>query len=114
MIKVSKDLIAIPLSTVMPSQSFALLSVAPVYNYIDGKRTDQLVGWRFSLADPETFQNFDVRLNATKTPITQEMIDASELRFYVTLDNAMVKPYAINYGKAECTVTCDSVKLVKD
>lgn len=114
MLKISKDLIAIPLSAIMQSQSFALLSVAPVYAYSDGKRTDQLIGWRFSLADPETFQNFDVRLNATKTPITQEMIDANELRLYVTLDNAMVKPFAINYGKAECTVTCDAVKLVRD
>lgn len=112
--KIPKDLLVFPLSTIMDSEAFALLGVNPIYAYSDGKRTDQLIGWRFSLADPESFLNFDVRVNSTKTPITQGMIDSHESRLYVTLDNAIVKPFAINYGKADCTVTADAVKLVKD
>ena len=55
-----------------------------------------------------------MRINGTKIAVTQEMIDASDERLYVTLDNAMIKPYAINFGKAECTITCDAVKLVRN
>lgn len=37
MIKISKDLIAIPLSTVMPSEKYALRGVSSVYAYENGK-----------------------------------------------------------------------------
>ena len=114
MIKIPKDLIAIPLSTVMPSEKYALRGVSSVYAYENGKRTDQLIGYRLLLTDLETLEAFDVRINGTKIAVTQEMIDASDERLYVTLDNAMIKPYAINFGKAECTITCDAVKLVRD
>ena len=101
-----------PLNEVMKSDRFALLSVAPVYDYVEGQRTNTVVAIRYHVANPETFESFDVKVPTTKPIVTQERIDNVDERLWVTFENAVVKPYKIEFGKAICSIAADSVKLV--
>lgn len=109
---ISAKKISLDLTTLMGCNRFALLSVAPVYEYADGKRTDTVSAIRYNVANPETFENFEVKVPTTKPIVSQERIDNVDERLWVTFENAIVKPYKIEFGKAICSVSADSVKLV--
>lgn len=109
---ISTKKLSIDLSFLMDCQRFALLSVAPVYDYVDGKKTATVTAIRYTVANPETFENFEVKVPTTKPIVTQDRIDNVDERLWVSFENAVVKPYRIEFGKALCSVTADSVKLV--
>lgn len=100
------------LSEMMDTDTFALLSTAPVFKYVDGKRTDEQIGTRYSVANPKTFENFDVKVPSTAPIVSQEEIEKNEERFWITFTNPLITPYEISFGKATCSVTADSAKLV--
>ena len=107
---ISAKKIALELTSLMGSNRFALLGVAPVFEYVDKQRTDRIVAIRYTVANPETFENFEVKVSTTKPIVSQEIIDNVEERIFVSFENAFVKPYKIEFGKAICSVTADSVK----
>lgn len=112
MLKLKADQLARPLTDFMSNETFAVLAVAPVYAYDkDRKRTDTLIGTRYTVADPETFVNFDVKVSNPVAVVTQEKIEASKERYWIAFTNAVVKPYSIEFGNVQCTVTADAAKL---
>ncbi len=110
--KISAKKLSCPLSNIMDIDKFALLSVSPVFRYADGKRTDEQVGTRYTIANPKTFENFDVKVPIITPVVSQEEIDKNEERYWITFTNPIVVPYEISFGKATCSVTAESVKLV--
>ena len=106
--------LATTLSELTTTESFALLSVAPVYEYEAGKKTEKVIATRYSVADPETFDKFDVKVMNTKAIITKELLESNSSHIWVEFSGAMVKPYKVEFGSALCSVTADDVKLVKD
>lgn len=112
MLALKAEKFAKPLSEVMNVDLFAVLAVSPVYAYDkDKKRTDTIIGTRYTVANPDTFVNFDIKVNNPVPVVTQDQVETSDERFWVSFVNAMVKPYAIEYGNIQCAVTADSVKL---
>lgn len=111
--KLSISRIRIPLQNLMETEIFALLNVTEVFEYREGKRTENITEIRYTVANPDTFENFDVKVAGAKAVITQKQLDEEENHIWVSLENAVVKPYKIEYGKAECTVMADAVKIAK-
>lgn len=102
--------LSMALDDLMGTNRYALLSVAPIYDYVEGQRSDSVIATRYSVANPETFEKFDVKVANTKAIVSQDIIDSVDERVWVAFENAQVKPYRIEYGKAICSVTADSVK----
>lgn len=100
------------LDEVMPSDKFIVKEVTPVYAYQDGKRTDKLEAYRYSLVDPESFDTFDIKIKGATPVVTSEMVADKDNRFWVALSNAIVKPFKMEYGKVSCSVTADSIKIL--
>ena len=76
--------IQLNLSDLMDSDIFALLGVSEIFDYVDGKRTDTISGIRYSVANPNTFENFEVKVAGTKPLVTQERIDRADERLWVS------------------------------
>lgn len=106
--------LATSLSAFTSSTVLALLSVSPIHEYVDGTKTDNVVGTRYSVADPETFEKFDVKIMKATPIITQKQLDAKDERVWVEFSGALVKPFKVEFGSALCSVTADDVKLIKD
>lgn len=102
----------IDLTQIFSTNKFALLDVNPIQEYVNGQRTDKVIGTRYSLADAETFKNFDVKVS-NPTPIVNKKTLENSPRIWVSLENAKVMPYSMKYGKCECTITANEVKVVK-
>lgn len=114
MLKLKPEIFGKPLNDIMKNAVFAVLAVSPIYAYSDKKRTDTVIGTRYTVANPDTFANFEVKVNNPTPVVTQDKVEAaaaSEERFWITFTNAMVRPAKIEFGEVLCVVTADSAKL---
>lgn len=103
---------SIALADFTQSAEFVLLAVTPVFLYKDAVKTDEVIGQKYQVADPLTFEAFEIRVDHVTPIVTQSEIEHADDRFFVTFENALLKPFKIEYGKIVCTITADSVKLV--
>jgi len=95
------------------SDVFALLGVTPLAEYVDGKRTNNITGYRYTVADPQTFKNFEVRVLDASSKITDVTFQDAKGRLWVSFTNAYLTPFSMNFTKVDCKVTADAITLVK-
>ena len=109
---VNAKFFSIPLVDLMDTPKFAVLSVRPYYSYEKGKKTELVLGYVYTVANTDTYENFDVKVAGAPT-ITQDLVDTASSRIFVTFENAIVQPFQIKFGKADCTVIASKVSIVK-
>ena len=98
----------------IPNDKFVVKQVSPIYDYEKGVKTDKVVAYRYSLVDPEMFEPFDVKVEGTTPVVTNEIVADRENRVCVTLENAVIKPYKIEYGKVKYSISADSIKVLSE
>ena len=103
----------IALIDVLPADHYLLKEVNPIHVYEDGKRTDKVEGYRYTLADLNTVEIFDVKVKEKAPVVSQETLAHSD-RLWVSLEGAVIKPYKIEYGKVSISITADKITLVKE
>lgn len=113
MIHLTTDDFKIALTDILPADSFVVKEVNPIQIYEDGKRTDRIEGYRYTLADLNAIEIFDVKVKAKAPIVTNEMIEKSD-RLWVSLEGAVIKPYKIEYGKVLFSITADKITLLKE
>lgn len=102
----------IDLEKIFHTNKFVLLDVNPIQEYVKNQPTDKVIGTRYSVADAETFKNFDVKVFNPEPIVNKQALEASP-RIWVSLENPKVIPYSMKYGKCECTIIAESIKIVK-
>lgn len=110
-IKVSDFYVA--LQDFVPGNCFVVISVTPVYEYVDGNKTGKIIATKYTVADAKTYKNLEVKVNNPKALINNEMIESSEERFFVSFQNAVLHPYRIEYGNVLCSIVADSIQIIK-
>lgn len=103
----------IPFSVVVNGANTLLLNVAPYYEYVDGKKTDSQLGYKYTVVEDKTFEKFSVKIASKAPVITQEQIDSSKERLKVTFDNAIAKPYKTFNGEYDLSVTASGITILK-
>lgn len=103
------------LSDVTKQNVFAVNSVSEQKKYVDGKATDEIAGVNYVLTDTQTFAQIRVKTEAKTPVITQEEIEESNtpILVEVPLNETLVKPYKIEYGKVSLSIVAPYVKLVE-
>ena len=51
----------VPFEVYAKADKFLLFSVAPAFRYVDGKPTDQIEAYRYTIGDPTTCMRFSVK-----------------------------------------------------
>ena len=103
----------IPFDVVIDSANLYMLKVSPNYEYIDGKRTDTLCGYKYTVLEDKTFEKFSVKIASQAPAITQEQIDASKERIKVVFDNAIARPYRTYSNDYALSVTASGISILK-
>lgn len=98
----------------IPNDKFVIKQVSPVFDYEKGVKTDKVVAYRYSLVDTDSFETFDVKIEGTTPIVTNEMVTDRENRYYVALENAIIKPYEMKYGKVKYSIVADSIKVLSE
>ena len=91
-----------------PTYSFLLTRISPNYIYADGKRTQEVDGWKYTVLIPELgYDSLNVKIAGSK------QLDATGPNTYVIFDGLEIKPYLIN-GKLIVSAHAAGVRLKKD
>lgn len=93
--------------------STVLKEVQKKFQYEDGKRTDKLDGYDYTVVDMVTLDEYTVRVPGS-VPIVdprdlEKLSPKPEVQFS---EDALVKPVKIEYGKVLATITASSVSFV--
>lgn len=85
--------VEVPLSFFTSEDKFLLLRVSPLYAYVNGVKTEEVIGQNFLLGDKSDFSTFLVKVknNASGITFTQEDIENSPKRIIVSPENCVGK-----------------------
>ena len=80
-----------------------------------GNRTDIIECVRYKCVDLTTFSNFTIKVETDKPVISKEDLENSEtpVLIRIPVDDTIIKPYAIEYGKAKVSIIAPYVELIK-
>ena len=113
---------AIPFEVIFKEPIFLLFAVAEVYKYVDGEKTDEVIGYAYEVCDTTNFDKFRVRvLDANKPHIENEEVQAMREageRVFVEFVGGVDTPYQRTEYKDNTTVrsledsfTADAAKI---
>lgn len=79
----------------------------------NGKRTDNIDCIRYDCVDPNTFDTFTIKVLTSKPVISKEALDASDepVCIEIPVEETIIRPYSIEYGKAKVSIIASYVKL---
>lgn len=105
--------LTIPLDIVLNGANMILTAVMPYYTYVDGKKTENIEGYRYYVVEDKTFEKLSVKIPSVVPAISKEEIENAKNHIRVTFDNAIAKPYRTQSGEYELSVTATAVSVVK-
>lgn len=113
--QIEPKLLEFPLSNFTENAEFVVTAVKDNYAYENEKKTDKWLSTTISCVDTVTFATLDVKVSQ-HINLSQTEIDNSESAIYVEipLDETIVRPYEIKFGKAKVSIVAPSVKIVRE
>lgn len=91
-----------------------LLSMAPGYDYVDGKRTETQSHVKYEAVFPENaFEKIVVKVPGTKPLLTQEQLAQQSGKLKVKFKNLTGRYYRTNSGEFALSCSADSVEVAQ-
>lgn len=83
----------IPFEVYAKAEKFLLFSVTPAFRYVDGKPSDQIEAYRYTIGDPATCMRFSVKVPGATAIISPEQLKVAKESLFVTLTDAFGRIY---------------------
>lgn len=83
----------VPFEVYAKAEKFLLFSVTPAFRYVDGKATEQIDAYRYTIGDPSTCMRFSIKVPGTTAIITPEQLKVAKEPVFVTLTDAFGRIY---------------------
>lgn len=82
----------------------------------DGNRTDRVEACRYSVLDTSTYGTFVIKVKNDKPVITAEQLENAKehILLDIPVEEVIIKPFSIEYGRCRVSVTAPFVKLHKN
>jgi hypothetical protein len=83
---------------------------------VEGKKTDKIEAVRYDCVNPDNFTSFIIKVETSRPVVTKEVLDASDEPIFINIPVAevVIRPYAIEYGKAKVSIIAPYVKLAEN
>lgn len=102
----------IPFEVYAKADMFVLFSVTPAFRYLDGKPTDQIEAYRYTIGDPTTCMRFSVKVPGATATITPEQLKVAKEPIFVTLLEAYGRIYQTN-GNVDISFSAKGISVCK-
>lgn len=102
----------IPLNIIFKNDSYIILKTREAKEYVDGKATDNIIGYKYECVDTDSFEKFSVKILGNKPIISQDVIDGSADHIKVSFVNAFAKAYRTSSGRYELSFKADTMKIL--
>lgn len=108
----------IPFELVENKKEFALISVAPVYEYdANSKKTDRIIAYRYTVVNLDSFERYRIKVAGATPIIAPELLrtkrDFGE-KLFVQFENATIKMYRASNGSFEDSIKADAVDFIEN
>ena len=103
----------IALGSIIEDANLFLLDVMPYYEYNDGKKTENLLGYRYIVVEDSSFEKFSVKVPSTVPVINKEQLERSKERIRVTFENGYAKPYRTVTGDYDLSFSATGINIIK-
>lgn len=103
-------------ATGLISEQLVLLDITYQYKTDEaGEKTKEVEYVKYKCIDTATYSSLMIKVKTNKPVISKTDLEASVDAVYirVPVDETLVKPYAIEYGKAKVSIIAPRVELVK-
>lgn len=111
MINISK--INFPLSQLLGETQLILLGATPTYEYVDGKKTDHIIGTTYQVVqNGGTYEKFKVKVSDADLPVESDFIKNATNPIFVAFTNAFCKLYTDNRGQIQVSVKADAITVL--
>ena len=94
-----------------PSNGLKVKRIRPMYQYVDGKKTDNIIGSYIDVVDPSNENVYLPIKIMGETSLNQTQIDSSDNTF-ITLDGLTFTFYTNSKGYPDISLSADSFKIV--
>ena len=102
----------VPFEVYAKAEKFLLFSVTPAFRYVDGKATEQIEAYRYTIGDPTTCMRFSVKVPGATATITPEQVKVAKDAIYVTLTDAFGRIYQTD-GNVEISFSAKGIAVSK-
>lgn len=102
----------IPFEVYAKADKFVLFSVTPAFRYVDGKPSDQIEAYRYTIGDPATCMRFSVKVPGATAIITPEQLKNAKDALFVTLTDAFGRIYQTD-GNVEISFSAKGIAICK-
>ena len=102
----------IPFEVYAKADRFVLFSVTPAFRYLDGKPTDQIEAYRYTIGEPTTCMRFSVKVPGATAIIAPEQVKVAKDAIYVTLTDAFGRIYQTD-GNVEISFSAKGIAVCK-
>lgn len=109
----------IPLSVIYKDGTFILIEITAVYEYVNNKRTNKLIGYKYTVVDTLDFDKISIKVLQETPLMTPEELAAlreNGEKVLVEFVNAVDKPYIREDGNSfslEDSFSAEDVLLVE-
>lgn len=111
MLNLSK--VTFPLSLIIEDAKLILIGARPTYEYVNGKKTDNVVGTTYSVVqNGGTYEKFNIKVSDVENAIEPDYIANSKTPIFVEFENAVCKVYTDSNGRAQVSVKADSINII--
>ena len=103
-------------ATGLISEQLVLLDITYQYKTDEaGEKTKEVEYVKYKCIDTATYSSLMIKVETNKPVISNANLEASEDAVYIRIpvDETLIKPYAIEYGKAKVSIIAPFVELVK-
>lgn len=106
----------LPLELIYPETVLLLLGVFELYEYINGSKTENIIGFTYECVELQDFDKIRIKIKGQKKPLIaneelQKRREAGE-KIYVEFSNATVTPY-FNGKSIEDSFAAENISFVK-
>ena len=102
----------VPFEVYAKADRFVLFSVTPAFRYVDGKATEQIDAYRYTIGDPSTCMRFSVKVPGATAIIKPEQVKVAKDAIYVTLTDAFGRIYQTD-GNVEISFSAKGIAISK-
>ena len=107
------DRIKFSLENLFPDSNFILMGVQPFYEYKDGKKTTNLLGFKYDVVEDSSFERFTVKIESKEAVITTEDLAKYTSRVFVEFKNSKGHIYRTPVGSIEISFSADSMTILE-
>lgn len=101
------------LENLFPDSNFMLMGVQPFYEYSDGKKTTNLLGYKYDVVEDKSYERFTVKIESKEPVITAEDLAKSKSRVFVEFDNSKGHIYRTPAGQMEISFSAETMTIIE-